>query len=198
MKINSNSSYFNELFKQKLESLKQSEDYHLVKELIPENAIEDKIRDYIKEELTTTFKVAHTLIEQDKSEKANAFLFQCIGSDIPPFIPSTCWMNGFSSLVYDDGEIKKKGQLFDSTGGFDLKLLHPLYDTLEDNEDLWEIDVYDDLKWVLIFKTFQLMAEAIEYTIQSDSFSKIPITTPFHFLATGGHDENKELLLLIE
>lgn len=198
MKIKSNSLHFYELYKQKLELLKQNKDYHLVNQLITNDGIEDKIKTYIKEELENSFKVVYELMVQNKSEKANAFLFEFIGSNIPPFIPAACWMNGFSLLTYNNGEINKKGKLFSATGGFELKLLHPLYNTLEDNEDLWELDIYDDLKWALIFKTFQLLSETIEFTIANDSFSKTPISTPFYFLATGGHDEDKELLLLIE
>ncbi len=198
MRIKSNQDQLAKIFQQKLDRIKESDQFHLVENFIPDAEKENLIKKEIEKEIVKSFHTISEILDQKKDEKPNAFLFEFAGADISPYIPTTCWINGHSLIEYSDKTLKSEKLIFETTGGFDLELLEPLYEVLEENDELLDLDIYDDMKLMLIYKTFSIIAEVIKQVLSDYNFSDLVINQPFYFLITRGHDEDIELLLSVQ
>ncbi len=121
-----------------------------------------------------------------------AVRFYWAGGDVAPYVPHDVWSTGYAGNAFDGAAGTPRATLFREAAGFEPRPLGLLKDAA-DGEGIPD-ELFDSLEELFIARSLSWASRALSLAMQRPEFDALRPVSPFHFLASQGHDEGTVVL----
>ncbi|EKR37695.1 hypothetical protein LEP1GSC096_3726 [Leptospira interrogans serovar Hebdomadis str. R499] len=202
---------FTEKFLRQLDALRNHKEYSeiepIVTDLLAMNSLE--IIRSMTEDLSENFrKIENTYLSLEKNIRVIRFYWA--GKEVFPHIPTTSWIDCYSGyeLLADDslrykghiaGKYRLKGKYTNENNRKEIRLYafqevlqNVLENEEEDEENVSELEIYEDLEILFILRTLEWTYDSIKAALENTTILKMQSTA---FFVTPGQDEYSILVM---
>ena len=120
--------------------------------------------------------------------------FEWAGADVAPYVPQDVWSKGYAGDPFQGVVGTPRAILFREAPGFEPRPLGLLKDAIDEDLEEMPDEVFDGLKEMFVARSLAWAARALSSAMHRPEFKALRPVSPFHFLASPGHDEGTLVL----